>query len=285
VIEPTANAEQSKYWNETAGPRWVAAQAALDEQLAPLGRIVMDRLALAPGARVLDVGCGCGDSTLELARRVGERGLAVGADLSAVMLARARERAAAAGLGQARFELAEAQTHAFPAGGFDAVFSRFGVMFFDDPPAAFRNLRRALASGGRVAFVCWQEIRENPWLLVPLMAAAQHVALPPPPAPDAPGPFAFADAGRVRGILEAAGLADVALEPLADFMTLGGGRSFDEVVEFLLQIGPTAAVLRESPPAAVAAVREAVREALAPYRSEGGVRMRYAAWVVTARSG
>jgi SAM-dependent methyltransferase len=282
--DPGPNAEQERYWNETAGPKWVAHEAMLDLQLAPLGRLAMDRLALAPGERVLDVGCGCGDSTLELARRVGPAGVALGIDVSEVMLARARERAAAAGLAQARFERADAQTHAFGEAAFDALFSRFGVMFFVDPTAAFRNLRRALRPGGRLGFVCWQSVQRNPWMLVPLMAAAQHLALPPPPDPEAPGPFAFADPERVRRILAAAGFAEVALEPLEQPLTLGGGRGVDEAADFLLQMGPAGAALREADPAVLPLVRGAVRAALAPFAGEAGIRMDSASWLVSARA-
>src|SRR6185503_11565956 len=184
------NAEQIKYWNETAAPKWVEYQAVLDTQLEELGRLAMERARLVPGERVLDVGCGCGATTRALAARVGARGSAHGVDISAPMLARAAELTRAAGVGNVRFTNADAQTYAFEPGGADVLFSRFGVMFFTDPPAAFTNLRRALRPGGRVAFVCWQPLAENPWLLVPLSTAAQHIQLPPPPAPGAPGPFA-----------------------------------------------------------------------------------------------
>src|SRR5262249_38336345 len=149
---------------------------------------------------VLDVGCGCGDSTVDLARRVAPDGTVVGMDISAVMLERARQTAREQGV-NARFEHADAQTHAFAPASFDVLFSRFGVMFFADPTAAFANLRSALRPGGKLAFVCWQSLAENPWMLVPLGAAFQIIPPPPMPAPDAPGPFAFADQSRVRSIL------------------------------------------------------------------------------------
>ncbi len=168
------NAEQIQYWNEQRGRAWVAQQELIEAQLAPLGRHAMDRAAIAAGERVLDVGCGCGQTTLELARRVGPRGSVLGADISSVMLGRARELAGAAGATNVRFEEADAQTHAFPPAGFDVLFSRFGVMFFADPRAAFANLRTALRPGARVAFVCWQALPLNPWMAVPLAAALQH---------------------------------------------------------------------------------------------------------------
>lgn len=277
------NAEQIRYWNETSGPKWVARQAALDGQLAPLGRMVADRLAVAPGERVIDVGCGCGESTLELARRVGPGGHVLGVDISKPMLARAGERAAAEGFGQVTLLEADAQSHPFPAGGFDVVYSRFGVMFFADPVAAFTNLRRALRAGGRLGFVCWQSLPENPWMLVPLQAIVGLVPLPPPPAPDAPGPFSFADRGRVTGILEAAGFAGVALEDLRMPLTIAGGADVDRAAEFAVDLGPLASALRDADPGLRPRVQAAIADALRPYAGPGGVALQGAAWIVTAR--
>jgi ubiquinone/menaquinone biosynthesis C-methylase UbiE len=278
------NAEQIRYWTETAGPKWVRMEALLEAQIAPFGAAAMDRAALISGERVLDVGCGCGATSFELARRVGTEGLVLGVDISEPMLGRARERAAGSEMATVRFALADAQTHRFARDTFDALFSRFGVMFFTDPGAAFTNLRAALRPGGRLAFVCWQSLQQNPWMLLPLMAAAQHIALPPPPAPGEPGPFSFADAERVRAILARAGFADVALEPLEMTLSVGGGGALEQAVEFLLEMGPAGAALREAGPAARPAVAAAVREVLAPFATPEAVRMASAAWIVTARA-
>ena len=214
------NAQQIQYWNDT-GPRWVAQQNVIDDQIRQLGRLAMDRSTVQPGERVLDVGCGCGDTTVELAGRVAPGGTVTGIDISAPMLERARERARTQGAA-ARFELADAQTHAFAPAIVDVIFSRFGVMFFTDPTAAFANLRRALTPGGRLAFVCWQALPDNPWMFVPLGAALQYLPTPPLPGPDAPGPFSFADPGRVRTILAGAGFRDVAFEDVREVLTLVG---------------------------------------------------------------
>jgi len=278
------NAEQVRYWNETAAPKWVEYQAVLDTQLEGLGCLTMDRARLVPGERVLDVGCGCGATTRALAARVGPGGGALGVDVSAPMLARAAALTRDAGLVNVRFTNADAQTHRFEPGSADVLFSRFGVMFFADPPAAFRNLRGALRPGGRVSFVCWQPLAENPWLLVPLGAAAQHLQLPPPPAPGAPGPFAFADPEHVRVILAQAGFDGIHLEGVRETLTVGGG-GLEEAVHFLLEgVGPTTAALREADPAVRPRVYAAVREALAPFTTAAGVRMPAAAWIVTARA-
>jgi len=226
-LDPSGpNAEQIRFWNEQAGPQWVAGADRLDALLSHLGEIAMERARLPAGARVLDVGCGCGDTSLTLARRVGPAGRVLGIDISGVMLERARERAHAAAVSHVAFTQADAQTHTFPRAEFDAVFSRFGVMFFADPTAAFANLGGALRAGGQVTFVCWRPLAENPWILVPLMAAAAHVTLPPPPAPGTPGPFSLGDADRVRDILQQAGFVEVVCESLDSAMTFSAtGRS------------------------------------------------------------
>jgi len=277
------NAEQIRYWNEHSGPRWVASEAMLDAQIAPLGLAAMERARVAAGERVLDVGCGCGQTTLQLAEKVGPRGGVTGIDISAPMLERARARAAERELAHARFLNADAQTTRLGAAAFNLVFSRFGVMFFADPAAAFANLRASLAPGGRVVFVCWQELMRNPWMRVPLLAAAPHLPPLTPPAPGAPGPFAFADPVRVRGILEAAGFADVAIDPFESDLALGGvGGNLEQAVELVMGLGPLAAALREAAADLRLRVAAAVREAIAPYATPAGVKLGSAAWIVRA---
>jgi SAM-dependent methyltransferase len=278
------NDEQVAYWNDKAGPTWAAEQRLIDAQIRPLGEVAIERAGLAAGESVLDVGCGCGDTTLELARRVAPGGSVLGVDISAPMLEQARRNAAAANLA-ATFMQADAQTHHFEPASFDLVFSRFGVMFFADPAAAFANLRRALRPNGRLAFVCWQAINENPWMFLPMGAALQYIAAPPLPAPGAPGPFAFADPQDVRRILETAGFADIALAPLHQKLLIGGGQDVAATADFMLKMGPAAFALREAAdPGIVPRVAAAVREAIAPYQTADGVRMDSACWVVTARA-
>ncbi len=275
------NAEQIRYWNEQGGPRWLAWQETLDAQLSSLGLIGMDRARPAGGESVFDVGCGCGQTSLQLAERVGPTGSVLGVDISAPLLGRARERDGAAGMANLRFEHDDAQAHPFRAGAYDLGFSRFGVMFFADPPAAFANLLRALRPGGRLAFVCWQELACNPWMAVPVRALASVVPLPPPAAPDAPGPFAFADAARVSRILESAGFAEIALEPVETSIAFAG--TLENATEFMLNLGPASALLRDAGPDVAVRARDAVRKALAPHVGPAGPRLGAAIWVVTAR--
>lgn len=281
-----SNAEMVQYWNDSAGRVWVAQQERLDAQIGPLGALARERAAIRAGERVLDVGCGCGATTLELADAVGEAGRVVAVDISRPMLERARQRAASAGA-EARIEWRQddAQSAAFEGDGFDVVFSRFGVMFFADPVAAFTNLRRALRRHGRVAFVCWQPREKNPWMLAPAIAAAQHIAFPAPSPPHAPGPFAFGDATHVRGILERAGFADVAHEAVNGPMRLAGD-SVDEALELCLQIGPVGAALREAKPSDEqrARVIDAVRKVIESFETPRGIEAEAGAWIVTARN-
>ncbi len=276
------NAEQRTYWNEQAGPVWVALQERMDAQIGAHGALALAALAPKPGERILDVGCGCGDTALALARAVGPTGRVLGLDLSAPMLARARERALAAGLANVAFEQADAQAIALPAASQDALFSRFGVMFFADPSAAFANLARALRPGGRLAFACWQPPAANLWVSVPLAALASVVPLPAPPPPGAPGPFAFADADRVRGILGEAGFADVRVQGEQLPMAFGG---VDEAAAFLTELGPASRAVREAgggEPLRLKA-QAAIRDAIAPHARGGRVELPSAIWVVTAR--
>jgi SAM-dependent methyltransferase len=275
--EDGPNAAQIAYWNASAGPTWVAMQNALDAQLHDLGLKAMAALDVREGERVIDIGCGCGDTSMELARRVGRGGGVLGADISAPMLEVARRRAAALGLDWVSFVQADAQIHDFePA---DAAFSRFGVMFFSDPAAAFANVRGALAPSGRLAFVCWRALSENPWVTIPLAAVAPLLPPAPPPPPNAPGPFAFADRDRVRGILSDAGFKQISIEP--HDQTIGQG-DLESTVRTSLSVGPVGAALRDSPQL-LAPITDAVRSALAPHAGPAGVKLPSATWIVTAR--
>ena len=277
-----ANSAQIEHWNGPAGETWVRLQARLDAQLAPLGRLAMDRAAIRPGEAVLDVGCGTGETTLELSRRVGESGKVLGVDVSRPMLSLARQRLEAAGLSQTRFEEGDAQSHDFARGGFDLVFSRFGIMFFADPVAAFRNLRAALTKKGRLVFVTWRPAAENPWVSVPMTAAFQHIPQPPPPPPGGPGEFSFAQRDRVYQILTGAGYKDITIEPEDRLI---GGANLDVTVDTTLAMGPVAAALREADPAKREPVACAVRQAFTPYDGSEGVRLGAGVWVVRAKRG
>ena len=257
---------------------WAEVREALERQLAPLGRPALAKLAPHPGESILDIGCGGGETALNLAQAVAPDGTVMGVDLSASVLAFARRLAE--GCERVRFVQADAQVFPFEPASFDAAFSRFGVMFFTDPIAAFINIRRSLRPNGRLAFVCWRALEENQLDLLPLTAASAH--LPPQPAhdPDAPGPFAFANADRVRGILASAGFGEI--EITARDEQVGSG-DLDTMLAVCSRVGALGKILRENP-ALRAVTLPAVRSALAAHDGPDGVRLNAATWVVTARA-
>lgn len=276
----SGNQDQIDYWNGPAGQRWAEAQQNMDRNMASIHAALVRFAAVKPGERVLDIGCGCGTTSFAFADAAGATGHVTGVDISAPMLGVARARA-----GSRPVDFVEADASVYPfKQAFDAVTSRFGVMFFADPPAAFRNLARALKPGGRLAFVCWQGRERNAWMLGPAAAAAQHVAFPPPPPPDAPGPFAFADPARVRGILEDGGFAAIAVEAVDEPLRVAGGE-LDAAVAMCMEVGPVGAALREAQadPEQRRRVLAAVRSCLESFRTPRGLEAPAGAWIVTAR--
>lgn len=273
------NADQIAYWNDKAGETWARLQTLLDRQIAPLGATAMAALDPRGGETLLDIGCGCGDTTLALARAVGPAGAVAGVDISAPMLRVAETRIQAEGLTQAGVIEADAQIHDFGTATVDGVFSRFGVMFFHQPEAAFANLFRALKPGGRLAFVCWRPLAENAWMRTPLEAVLKVVPAPPPPAdPYAPGPFAFSDPDRVRSILTGAGFSDVVIRP-RDLPI--GGHDLENALLLAQKVGPGALLLRENPDRKEAIV-EALTAVMRDHLGPNGVFFDSATWIVTA---
>jgi ubiquinone/menaquinone biosynthesis C-methylase UbiE len=266
-------------WNGELGDRWVRNQARLDAWLEPLGAAIVERIAPRVGERVLDVGCGCGASSLELARRVGPTGRVLGVDLSRVMLARAAARARAAGLA-VELHQGDVAVEEFGAGGWDVVHSRFGVMFFEVPASGFGRLRRAIRTGGRLGFVCWQRRELNDWVLVPSRAVDRALG-PAPPAPAGPGPFQLADRGVIEATLHAAGFRDPVIEAFRAEQPAG---TVDAAVElFGTEVGPVARRLAQVPaPARERALRALRDELAARAGADGVVRFEIAAWLVTA---
>lgn len=270
-----ANDEQIDFWNGPAGERWAEAQQQLDALLAPLTERLLDGAASDRDA-VLDVGCGCGETSIALARRAMR---VTGLDISKPMLEVARRRAGE--LENLEFVEADASVHHFLS-AYDVVFSRFGVMFFADPMAAFGNLHDALMDGGRAHFLCWRGVPENPWIGVPARIVLAANPPPEPPDPRAPGPFAFADADYVKSVLSGAGFHDVTLTPVDEKLRVG--RTVEEALSFQATIGPLSRALAELDETRGREVREQVRIALQPFEGENGVEMDAACWLVEARA-
>jgi SAM-dependent methyltransferase len=279
-----ANAEQAVFWNALPGQNWVAFQPQLDAQLSEVTGHLLAACAPRPGEHVLDVGCGAGGSTFALAEAVGPSGSVLGIDLSEPLLAHAEARRRELGLTQVRFERADAEDHALPEATCDLVASRFGVMFFADPVAAFRNLARALRPDGRLVFVAWAGPEHNPWFTIPQRVAVARLGPVEPVPPEAPGPMAFRDAARVTDLLAAAGFHD----PVADAIDLGlpnpGG--LDAMMDLVGSIGALPRVLREKGGTAEdrVAILAEVRAELAAFASPDGIRLPARVIIYAARA-
>lgn len=273
-----ANEDQIKFWNDKAGQNWTVQQAWMDANMAPIADATLAFAQAKPGMAVLDVGCGTGATSLALAQAGAK---VTGVDISQPMLGLARERAAKAGLAIAFVE-ADASIHSF-APEFDLIFSRFGVMFFDAPAAAFANMRKALKPGGRIAFVCWRTPPENPWASAPLMAAKPFLPEQPPADPLAPGPFAFADPKRVEDILSQSGFSEIRIEKLDTVMTMGDDLDF--VARQALQIGPLSRAASEVDEPTRALLVQVAHDALAKFvRPDGEIAPPAACWLVAAKT-
>jgi SAM-dependent methyltransferase len=285
------NSAQIAYWNSEAGPRWVAMQERMDAMLAPLMNAALDRARPAVGEAVLDIGCGCGATLLELANRVGPSGSVVGVDISAPMLDRARQRVRDNSLPNVHLTLSDAATHAFTPGAFDLAFSRFGVMFFANPEGAFANIRASLATAGttagatagRLTFVCWAPPRDNPWLTLPLTAARPHLPPQPEVDPTAPGPFAFADPDRVSGILTKAGYSAIDIARHDTSMRICGPGEAEWAARFAVESGPVARAVAGADSAVRAAVVQAILAEFRQIEGPSGIELPGSVWLVSAR--
>ena len=274
------NSAQAEYWNASAGQKWTDHQEHQDQVLNPISDRLIVAAAPKPGDRVIDVGCGCGATTIDFAARISPGGKILGLDISEPMLGRARERAPQDL--PIRFERADATVYDFEPGGADLVTSRFGVMFFADPVGSFANLRKALKPGGRLVFACWREAKQNPWLIAPLREAAKHAPPLPESNPEEPGPFAFGDDARVRRILTEAGFADTVLEPQDFELDIAAGKGLDTAVRAAMTIGPTSRILDGQSEAVRAAATADIRKALAARMRGETVPLGAAIWMVTA---
>ena len=279
------NNEFTDFWNNVLAAKFERFRDILQNGLAFHSQVPLAALALPPGTRVLDVGCGWGDTAIELARRVGPTGYVLGLDCCDTFLESGRRDAKAAGLANVEFVAADVQTHRFER-EFDFCFSRFGMMFFASPVAAMRNLRTALKPGATLMFIVWRTLADNAWLRVPKEVALEHL---PPPGDDAqtcgPGPFSMASPEVVTAQLKAAGFVDARFERLDGPVRVGS--SVDEAVAFQLAIGPAGEIVREAgafAEARRAEIVQALKDALAQHLHDGAVVMQSSSWTITARN-
>ena len=281
MMSESDNTAQIAEWNGPQGERWATMQREIDGIVLPFGQAALEAAGAQPGERVIDIGCGCGDTSIELARLVGASGAVLGVDVSRPMLEVARSRADREPNVNLAFREADASSAELPPGT-DLLYSRFGVMFFSEPIDAFAHLRKALRPGGRSVFVCWRTPRDNAWAMTPLTAARQALNITPPPMdPNAPGPFSFADEARVRAVLEGAGYAAIALRRFDAEIRLGD--TARAAAETALRIGPTSRLVREVGVEHEPLIRDAVERALAPLAApDGQLRLNGSTWIVSA---
>ncbi len=277
-----ANTTQRDYWNTVAGPRWVGLEGLVERRVRAVNDLLLAQSGAKAGERVLEIGCGTGAFTVPLAAAVGDIGAVVGADISSAMLAAARKRLADLDLRNVALIEADAQTHQFEPGAFDLITSRFGVMFFADPGAAFTNLFAAARPGGRLCFACWGGLDENEHWLVPYQVALRHLGPPEPRPPRAPGPMAFAEPDYVREFLGRAGFAEITIAGEHPDMLAS---SPEEEAKAACIMGPSGRLIDEKKPdeATLETIRRDIQDALAIHARDGEVRLSSTVLIVTAR--
>jgi SAM-dependent methyltransferase len=271
-------AQQAAFWNGPGGAGWLAAYERIQRSIADVGDLALAAAAPKHGEHAIDVGCGTGGTTAVLAHGVGLAGHVLGVDISQTLVEAARTHR----LDNASFVVGDATTHPFREAAYDLVFSRFGVMFFAEPVAAFRNLHRALKPSGRLVFVAWRSAAENPWSTTPVRAAAPFLPPLPRPGPEDPGQFSFGDRARVERILRESGFRHLRIEPVDRAIWIGD--TVDEVVASTARFGALARAFADAAPDAVARAQQAVTAALAPHATPEGVRLPGACWLVEANA-
>lgn len=274
------NADQLAFWNGVGGDIWVERQAHTDQILDPISEALLALASPREGERVLDIGCGCGASTIDIARAVGPGGHVTALDISGPMLEEGRRRAQAAGISNVDWEQADAATA--PLEEFDLLVSNFGSMFFGDPVAGYSHLRGAAREGARMALVVWRGLADNPWMAVPMDAVRAHIPPRPKGNPNAPGMFAFADPERVTQILTASGWSVPRFTKLDLELDIAAGKGLEEALVQLTKIGAINSWLRNQPEETVAAAITSLRETLAPHEDGGSVHLPASAWLITS---
>lgn len=275
-----AHANQVAYWNNEGGARWVASQKRRGAMLGGFAQAALDKAQVQPGESVIDIGCGCGETSVMLAEAVGPGGKVLAADVSEPILAVAEE--ALSTYPNAEAVVADASTYPFEPAGADLLFSRFGVMFFGDPTAAFANLRKAIKPTGRLVFACWRTPKENVWMTGPLEAVFKHVERPAPPHPDDPGPFSFNSKERVTRILTEAGFDAPTFEPYDTAIDISVGGGVEGAMGTALEFGPASRLMAEQTDEVRQLAEASLRDYFATQLKDGAIALPAAVWIVSA---
>ena len=275
------NKNQRDFWSGKGGDIWVERQNAMDTMLSPLGEAALNKLNLNEGENVLDIGCGCGHTTLNIAKRISPDGQVTGLDISEPMLKRAKESANEMSISNASFNCVDVQTDDIGEEVYSAAFSRFGVMFFEDPIAACRNINKSLITGASLSFVCWQSPALNPWQSLFIEAVKKYVDLPSPP-PRSPSPFAFMESEYVSSILEESNFQNIMIEGHEAEVNMFSGRSLSDSVKDYISINPVVSgMLKDSTEQEKTEIINSAIEAFSPYYSAKGLMFPSATWLVT----
>ena len=275
------NAKQKDFWSGKGGDYWVEKQSEMDIMLNPLGEKALAKLDLKSNSEVLDIGCGCGATTLEIAKKVSE-GTVTGLDISVPMLDKAESEAGIQGIANVDFKVVDVQVDQLASEKYDYVYSRFGVMFFDDPYEAFKNIFSSIKEGGELSFVCWQDPSLNPWQSLSVQVIRGYLDMPSPP-PRSPGPFAFHEKDYVKEILEKSGFSNISFDDNQEDITMFSGKSLQEASEDYLAINPVVTeMLKDSPDDLKAEIVESLKEAFSEFHKGDGLVFPSATWVVSA---
>ena len=275
------NAKQKDFWSGKGGDYWVEKQSEMDIMLNPLGEKALTKLDLKSNSEVLDIGCGCGATTLEIAKKVSE-GTVTGLDISVPMLGKAESEASIQGIANVDFKVIDVQVDLLASEKYDYVYSRFGVMFFDDPYEAFKNIFSSIKEGGELSFVCWQDPSLNPWQSLSVQVIRGYLDMPSPP-PRSPGPFAFHEKDYVKEILEQSGFSNISFDNNQEDITMFSGKSLQEASEDYLAINPVVTeMLKDSPDDLKAEIVESLKEAFSEFHKGDGLVFPSATWVVSA---
>ena len=275
------NSKQKEFWSGSGGYVWVDKQSEMDIMLNPLGTRAISKLDLSGVTKIIDIGCGCGATTLEIAQQL-ESGEIIGVDISEPMLDKATQNASDQSLSNASFQVLDVQVDDMPS-DYEIAFSRFGVMFFEDPYQAFSNINNSLKENGLLCFVCWQNPSLNPWQSLSIQVIKEFLDLPSPPA-KSPGPFAFEDKNYIKDILDQSNFKDIEIDDNQEDIVMFSGKSIEEACEDYLTINPVVTeMLKNSKEELKDEILQALILKFSEFHNGDGLLFPSATWIVTAR--